>query len=802
MLNFTVGDRILPTVGTLLMFIAVGSSLLWSFTRLPSGENFAKHTTLVAQVSPFLLLATAFIYDLDSLDLVSRYGGADLPLLYRLSAVWGGRAGPLLLWAAIMAVVTWFMSDKNASNSCEIRLMHGATAMILIASWILSPFAQSSGFNGTLNPLLQTDLMVIHPPIVFAYYSLCLAVSCIALAGLIEDRKPESIHNSMLHWARAGFVIGTIGIGLGGLWAYTVLDWGGYWAWDPVETGSILPWFVLLMIVHARARTDSNRQSAYIASPSLGMLSGALAIHATLVTRANGVWASVHSFVGNEETRVYDDPYIRIIQLFNDGAPGIEVAIYSFMMVILCIGAVYWMVLQQKRLLKNRGISSLFDSNRNIAISLLLSTIILGFWISSTAVTLVAFALMLLLVFGEESRPPLTWVFSGVFLMLFASWTWTASISQAVIGMILFLGPWLISTDEEEMNLLDFFTNTRLRMNLARTIPWFGAASFLTLTWLLLTAEIDGTSLAAHEFYGAPILCIAVLALTIYAWGKTVDSKRGNILMLVTLFISVILSLNADQFELPGDPSLMLTSSVSRGALSIFMLTWIFIAIPPTITQLFNTARRTVPSLRKDGWLSSNNSTKLRLLGSHVAHLGIILLLLGHVLTTTLVDRADPSHLISLEKDEPVEFNGYELIFRETVLLGQDDSDYPYKIGEGFAGFLIDIEKDGESVDQVTPGIIRFNFFQQRSEVDRFIRPSGDMIFILDSNQASISLGAMMSGDIDEIDEIRVTVHDLKGSHIVWIGWILIILGGLAALFSSKRIIPVDAEQSIDYEEE
>ena len=784
------------------MFIAVGSSLLWSFTRLPSGVNFARHITLVAQVSPFLLLAFAFIFDLQSLDLVSRYGGADLPILYRLSAVWGGRAGPLLLWAAIMGVITWIMSGKNASNSHEVRLMHGAIVMILLASWLLSPFAKSSGFIGTLNPLLQTDLMVIHPPLVFAYYSLCMAVSSIALAGLIERRTPEYIHNSMLHWARAGFLIGTIGIGLGGLWAYTVLDWGGYWAWDPVETGSILPWFVLLMIVHARARTDSNRHTAFISSPSLGMLSGALAIHATLVTRANGVWASVHSFVGNEEARVYDDPYIRMVQLFNDGVAGIEVAIYSIMMIILCIGAVYWMIIQQKNMLKDRGVSSLFDSNRIIAITLLLSTIFVGFWIRSTAVTLASFSLMLLLVLGEESRPPLTWVFSGVFLMLFASWTWTASISQAVVGMILFLGPWLISTDEEEINLLEIFTNTRLRMNLARAIPWFGAAAFLTLTWLLLTAEIDGTSLAAHEFYGAPILCITVLALTIYSWGKSVDSKRGNILMLVTLMMSVILSLNVDQFDLPGDPSLMLTSSVSRGALSMFMLTWIFIALPPTITQLIKTIRRNIPSMRKSGWLASNNSTRLRLLGSHIAHLGILLLLLGHVLTTTLVDRADPSHLITLEKGNPVELNGYELIFQDTVLLGEDDPDYPYDIGEGFAGFSIDIEKDGERVDQVTPGIIRFNFFQQRSEVDRFIRPSGDMIFILDSNQASISLAAMMSGDIDEINEIRVTVHDLQGSHIVWIGWVLIMLGGLAALLSSKRIIQDDAEQYSVFEEE
>jgi cytochrome c biogenesis factor len=37
----------------------------------------------------------------------------------------------------------------------------------------------------------------------------------------------------------------TVGIALGGVWAYEVLGWGGYWAWDPVETASLLPWLFL-----------------------------------------------------------------------------------------------------------------------------------------------------------------------------------------------------------------------------------------------------------------------------------------------------------------------------------------------------------------------------------------------------------------------------------------------------------------------------------------------------------------------------------------------------------------------------
>lgn len=46
----------------------------------------------------------------------------------------------------------------------------------------------------------------------------------------------------------------------------------------------------------------------------------------------------------------------------------------------------------------------------------------------------------------------------------------------------------------------------------------------------------------------------------------------------------------------------------------------------------------------------------------------------------------------------------------------------------------------------------------------------------------------MMFRETSEVDRIRVTVHDLQGSHAVWFGWILIILGGGLAFASSPKI--------------
>ena len=105
--------------------------------------------------------------------------------------------------------------------------------MILFISLLLQPFEfDPDATRHELNVYLQTDLMVIHPPIVFSFYALCLLVGSIALEGMINGSKHRSIHEEQLPAARAAFFAGTVGIGLGGLWAYTVLDWGGDWAWD------------------------------------------------------------------------------------------------------------------------------------------------------------------------------------------------------------------------------------------------------------------------------------------------------------------------------------------------------------------------------------------------------------------------------------------------------------------------------------------------------------------------------------------------------------------------------------------
>ena len=785
------GDYIIPIIGQFLLIIAIISSINQIFRFQNAGNKLFRSIALFAQIFPFIFLVFAFISDFSSLKLVTEYGGADLPLLYRISAVWGGRAGPLLLFAALLSIVTWLMTEKDTLDY-DVRIMHGFTLGILVISWFLDPFADSAGvIPSELNPLLQTDLMVIHPPVVFFYYALCIATAAVAMGGVISGKSAKDIHESQLHWARAGFLAGTIGIGLGGLWAYTVLDWGGYWAWDPVETGSILPWFALLLIIHARSTHDSSKSIKI--SPALGLISGALAIHATLVTRANGVWASVHAFAADGLGTDSQDPYVRILYIIDSSAIGFELASYMFAIVLLGIIAVYFLVKQQIDTLHLEDKKTFFETQKQFSILLIIVICAISIWIESTAVGVLATSIMILLITTDSKEPSLPWIFSGVILMFYASWSSSATIPQAIAGMSPFLVIWLLSDDDDDFeSLLLPFKNKSARMKFARAITWYGTAAYLLLTWLLLTVEIDGTNLEAHEFYGAPFIGLLAIGLSMYTWGKSVDMKTGNSLLSLVFIFSILLGIFADEFDLPGDPSLLFASSFSRGAVSLFLLSWLMFAIPPNARQLYITVANVAPKLKKDGFLNRNNSSRLRLLGSHLSHFGILLLLVGHVFTTTLIDRSDPSHLVTLSKDQPVQHDGYEFTFTEVELISLESEDYDYPVGDGYLGVVIEMRKNGELIDTLHPGILRFDSpsgqVTPRSEPDRHVGLFGDTIIILDIFQSNDLLNAMMFRETSEVDRIRVTVHDLQGSHAVWFGWILIILGGGLAFASSPKI--------------
>ena len=234
---------------------------------------------------------------------VSDYSAENLSLFYKLSGLWAGRDGTLLIW-------TWsaslFMIMERRFNSHQDRQKELTTIvccyLILALSIIqlyINPFRTNEIVplegNG-LNPLLLSPFMIIHPPIVFISYGMIVLLYAAGVAHLITGEK--NWNESVKRWGRSSWIGMSLALILGGYWAYVTLGWGGYWAWDPVETAGLLPWLSMTTLLHTSVM--SKRRNDYvILGPLLAMLTFILVLLESFVTRG-GIWSSVHAFIVEE----------------------------------------------------------------------------------------------------------------------------------------------------------------------------------------------------------------------------------------------------------------------------------------------------------------------------------------------------------------------------------------------------------------------------------------------------------------------------------------------------------------------
>ncbi len=758
----------------------------------------------LAVAVPFVALASRFITNDTSILHVAMNGGEDLPLKYRFAATWAAREGPLLMWAAWMGLVAWWFgrplaSEGDKTHQLRLRLMHGFTLLLLLISMTLDPFAENPlgvQISG-LNELLQTDLMVIHPPLVFLAYSLCIALAATSLA-ILQYGDDADIDKRMLHQTRPGLLIATLGIGLGGLWAYMVLDWGGYWAWDPVETGSLLPWLALVLMGHLRTRPGKTSTLMWT---GLGLATGALALFATLVTRAGGVWAaSVHTFVvradGTPPTNVFDR-----MMILKDRAEGVEIV--SYVLLILLLSGVFIRAAQgtTRRPFSNlflipvigAGIAVLFDY---ATYAYAPSLFFLGMVFAPTAVDwpkhdtsdnsswsyrgflylpwlfvvpTVAYiltqdllfvllnALMFVPLYSEmDARKAWGWGAAGTMMCLASAWSGLVELHTAAIMLGFYILPWLIM-GEEESEPKPWLTR-RFLMRITLWAPVVLTSLYIILTLIILISSIDAVQFNAHELYGAPF--VMGMALAMFAYTSRKQSPRQIVSVVLGVALASILLATIIPSALGGDASEPISDFLSRGTIAWLVLPSVLIALVPMGAEVYNR-------------VSTSGFSKIAP-AAHLVHFGILLLLVGHVFTTVLVDRGDATHRITLVRGEMVEVDGYGYVFDDIVLESND-----LEVGDGYVGAIISVYSGDEKIGEVEPGLIRFNGSSNppRSEVDTLVRYHGDIVFIFDGSQTTGLMQQVSTEGAESVQRMRVIIYDLPGSHLVWAGWALMMVG-------------------------
>ncbi len=297
---------------------------------------------------------------------IFSYSNNSLSTGLLLSSFWGGQEGSFMLWLLLTSIIGIILqSYSSRRGDLESRVMAVFTLatsflLVMVSPWFKNPFEfiwvtpifvdvkniapqylslafiqnfiftdqqsnttfiQMSSQLHTLlaqagvqvnqfivdgkglNPQLLNYWMQIHPPMLFAGFSMATVPFAFAMAALMKNDYRDWVNQS-LPWVLAGTGILGLGIMMGGYWAYEMLGWGGYWAWDPVENSSLIPWLIGVasihtMLVQKRSLKTTDGIGRYAKTNLiLSILTYVLVLYSTFLTRSGVLGdASVHSFV-------------------------------------------------------------------------------------------------------------------------------------------------------------------------------------------------------------------------------------------------------------------------------------------------------------------------------------------------------------------------------------------------------------------------------------------------------------------------------------------------------------------------
>jgi cytochrome c-type biogenesis protein CcmF len=257
----------------------------------------------VLVVLAFGALWFAFDHHDFSVKYVAQYSNTLLPAPYRLSAIWAGHEGSLLLWVLMLSV--WSLAVASFSKRLPLAMVAqvlgvmGAVSVgfLVFILTLSNPFARqfpAPSEGRDLTPLLQDPGLVIHPPMLYMGYVGMSVAFAFAMAALLSGRLDAAWARWARPWTLGAWCFLTLGIALGSWWAYYELGWGGWWFWDPVENASLMPWLVATGLIHSLMVTDKRGQfKAWTVLLAIGGFS--LSLLGTFLVRS-GVLTSVHAF--------------------------------------------------------------------------------------------------------------------------------------------------------------------------------------------------------------------------------------------------------------------------------------------------------------------------------------------------------------------------------------------------------------------------------------------------------------------------------------------------------------------------
>jgi len=307
-----------PVIGGLALNLALGLAIIaiiFNVLYLRSGDGrlFLSGQRAALAVSLLSFFATIILTQLlmtsnFDVDYVAHYTSQETPLIYKFTALWAGQSGSLLFWLFILSLYAIIAILQNQRSQLKLMpwvmivLVTVQLFFLILVNFITNPFAPTETdfviANGLgLNPLLQNVTMAIHPPMLYLGYVGFTVPFAFSIAAMAQRDMNALWMRTVRQWLLFVWLMLSIGVMLGGWWAYQELGWGGYWAWDPVENASFMPWLAGTALLHS-IMIQEKKDMLKVWNMILIIITFTLCIFGTFLTRS-GVMSSVHSFTAS-----------------------------------------------------------------------------------------------------------------------------------------------------------------------------------------------------------------------------------------------------------------------------------------------------------------------------------------------------------------------------------------------------------------------------------------------------------------------------------------------------------------------
>jgi cytochrome c-type biogenesis protein CcmF len=342
---------VIPELGQYALMLALGLSLIQATMPIVgtrTNDPVLMNIAAPVAVAQFVFAAIAFgalaeCYVASDFSVLNVYENSNsaMPLIYRLTSVWGNHEGSMMLWVSILA----FFGALVAIFGTNLPLVLKANALA-VQAWIAAAFhlfilttsnpflrIPDAPFEGRdLNPILQDPGLAFHPPMLYlGYVGFSIAFS-FAIAALLEGRIDAAWARWVRPWVLGAWMCLTLGIAGGSYWAYYELGWGGFWFWDPVENASLMPWLAGTALLHS-AVVMEKRAALKVWTILLAILAFSLSLIGTFLVRS-GVLTSVHAFAVDPTRGIF---ILAILIAFIGGA----LALYAWRAPLLKQGGLF-----------------------------------------------------------------------------------------------------------------------------------------------------------------------------------------------------------------------------------------------------------------------------------------------------------------------------------------------------------------------------------------------------------------------------------------------------------------------------